>query len=64
MCLNQRRDCRCGRHGAFFIFRGNLLPPEILVELYCPECRHRANWDDATMLVSPPKMKLALPPHY
>ena len=50
MCLNQRRYCRCGRHSAFLIFRDNLLPPEILVNLYCPECRPRAEWDAATML--------------
>ena len=50
MCLNQRRYCRCGRHSAFLIFRDNLLPPEILVNLYCPECRARAEWDTATML--------------
>ncbi len=49
MCLNQRRHCRCGRRGAFLIFRDNLVPPEILVELYCPECRRQANWDGATI---------------
>lgn len=50
MCLNQRRYCRCGRNATFLTFRDNLLPPEILVELYCPDCRHQATWDTATML--------------
>jgi hypothetical protein len=50
MCQNQRRYCDCGRQAVSFIFRDNLLPPEILVNLYCPECRPRAAWDGATML--------------
>jgi hypothetical protein len=50
MCLNQQRYCECGRHAAFLLFRDNLLPPEILVNLYCPACRHLALWEAATML--------------
>ena len=50
MCLNQRRYCECGRHAVSLIFRDNLLQPEILVNLYCPECRHLPPWDAATML--------------
>jgi len=50
MCLNQRRHCRCGRNSALLIFRDNLLPPEILLNLYCPECRQQASWGAATML--------------
>jgi len=50
MCLNQRRFCQCGRNAAFLIFRDNLLTPEILLNLYCPECRGRAPWDGARML--------------
>jgi hypothetical protein len=50
MCLNQRRYCHCRRNSAFLIFRDNLLPPEILVNLYCPACRHLAVGDGATRL--------------
>ncbi len=50
MCLNERRSCRCGRNAAFLIFRDNLLSPEILVNLFCPECRGRAIWNGDTML--------------
>jgi hypothetical protein len=50
MCMNQRRYCHCGRNSAFLMFRDNLLPPEILLQLFCPECRHQAVWDAATML--------------
>jgi hypothetical protein len=50
MCLNERRVCRCGRNSAFLSFRDNLLPPEVLAELYCPRCRPREDWDGQTML--------------
>lgn len=50
MCMNQRRYCHCGRNAAFLMFRDNVLPPEILLHLFCPECRHQAVWDDQTML--------------
>ncbi len=50
MCMNERRVCLCGRNSAFLSFRDNLLPPEILLELYCPRCQETATWDEATML--------------
>lgn len=50
MCMNARRFCHCGRNAAFLIFRNNLLPPEILVNLYCPECGSQVLWDGDTML--------------
>ena len=50
MCMNQRRFCVCGHNSAFLLFRDNLLPPEILLNLYCPRCRHQAAWDETAML--------------
>ena len=50
MCMNERRLCDCGRNSAFFSFRDNLLPPEILLNLYCPHCRQAAAWDETAML--------------
>ncbi len=50
MCMNQRRFCECGKNSVFLSFRDNLLPPEILLNLYCPECRPVAAWDACTML--------------
>jgi hypothetical protein len=50
MCMNQRRFCECGLNSAFFSFRDNLLPPEILLSLYCPQCRSEVTWDQTTML--------------
>jgi hypothetical protein len=39
MCLNLRRFCACGRSSAYLSCRDNLLPAEILVNLFCPACR-------------------------
>ena len=39
MCMNLRRFCSCGCKSAYLSCRDNLLPAEILVNLYCPECR-------------------------
>ncbi len=50
MCMNQPRFCECGKNSVFLSFRDNLLPPEILVHLYCPQCRAAAPWDPAAML--------------
>jgi hypothetical protein len=39
MCMNLRYFCSCGRNSASLSCRDNLLPAEILVNLFCPECR-------------------------
>ncbi|MGA9754497.1 MAG: hypothetical protein WBV23_05070 [Desulfobaccales bacterium] len=39
MCLNLRRFCACGRNSADLSCRDNLLPGEILINLFCPQCR-------------------------
>ncbi|MBM4285561.1 MAG: hypothetical protein FJ128_09975 [Deltaproteobacteria bacterium] len=49
MCLQLSRTCSCGRHSAFLNFRDNLLPPEMLLGLYCPECRRRADFSENTV---------------
>jgi hypothetical protein len=50
MCMNQRRFCECGKNSVFLSFRDNLLPPEILLHLYCPRCAPPAAWEEAVML--------------
>lgn len=50
MCMNERRFCECGQNSAFLSFRDNLLPPEILLKLYCPQCRQTVTWDETAML--------------
>ncbi len=43
MCMQVSRTCRCGRQSAYLSCRDNLLPPEMLVNLFCPECRGLAD---------------------
>jgi hypothetical protein len=50
MCRNERRFCRCGRNSASLLFRDNLLFPEILLHLFCPQCQDLAVWDETAML--------------
>lgn len=49
MCMNLRRFCSCGRNSASLSCRDNLLPAEILVNLFCPGCRP-GSINEATML--------------
>jgi hypothetical protein len=49
MCMSLRRFCACGCNSAYLSFRDNTLPGEILVNLFCPECRPDHIGDD-TML--------------
>ncbi|MCK9375325.1 MAG: hypothetical protein M0P73_04150 [Syntrophobacterales bacterium] len=49
MCLNLRRFCVCGRNSTYLSCRDNLLPGEILLNLFCPECRPDSTEED-TML--------------
>lgn len=50
MCRMEARRCRCGRGSAYLNFRDNLLPPEVLVNLYCPECSPHQDFDPETMV--------------
>jgi hypothetical protein len=50
MCLSLKRTCVCGQNQAHFMHRDNILPAEILLKLYCPQCRHQAVWDATTMI--------------
>ncbi|MFP3868578.1 MAG: hypothetical protein ACLFUU_10525 [Desulfobacteraceae bacterium] len=45
-----KRSCVCGECQAHLMNRDNILPAEILVNLYCPQCRHLAVWNPETMI--------------
>jgi hypothetical protein len=49
MCMNLRRFCACGRNSAYLSCRDNVLPGEILVNLFCPRCRPAKVADDTTV---------------
>jgi hypothetical protein len=50
MCLQHSRSCECGRNMAYLSYRDNVLAPEILFNLYCPECSPRVEWDAKSMV--------------
>ena len=38
MCSNHRLVCSCGNNQANIMFNNHILPPEVVNDLYCPEC--------------------------
>jgi hypothetical protein len=48
--MMESRRCYCGSKLAHLNFRDNLLSPEILVNLYCPECGLEKDFDPETMV--------------
>jgi len=50
MCLEVRKQCRCGKQNAQFHLRDNILGEEVILALYCPECSGQADFDPSTML--------------
>jgi len=49
MCMNLLRYCFCGRNFAYLNFRDDLLPADILINLFCPECRPGSIADDTVL---------------
>lgn len=50
MCFMESRRCACGRRTAYLNFRDNVLPPEILINLYCPDCSPQVTFDAQCMV--------------
>jgi hypothetical protein len=50
MCMMEIRRCVCGQRTAYLNFRDYILPPHILVNLYCPDCSAQARFDPETMV--------------
>ncbi|MGQ9484028.1 MAG: hypothetical protein ACUVSA_03320 [Desulfosoma sp.] len=50
MCLHQKRPCECGLEEAYIFHRDSILPEEVLVHLYCPQCAASVPWDVKTMV--------------
>jgi hypothetical protein len=42
--------CVCNRREASFNFREEIMPPEVISRLYCPECSGEINFDSDSML--------------
>ena len=50
MCVDHKIVCKCGKNSASFNFKDDLLPPEVVNKLYCPDCSPSAYYDPASML--------------
>jgi len=50
MCLHQKLACACKRNKAYLFHRDNVLPEQVVINMYCPECGNRANRNESTML--------------
>jgi hypothetical protein len=50
MCLEVRKTCNCGRESVQFHLRDNVMTQEVLLELYCPECAHKVEVKDDSMV--------------
>lgn len=51
MCMDYKVSCECGKYTASFSFRDNIMPPEVVNRLYCPECATDVNFDPSKMLI-------------
>jgi len=49
MCMDLLRFCFCGRNSAYLSYRDDLLPAEILINLFCPECRPDSFGEDCVL---------------
>jgi len=38
MCMEHSITCKCGKRDASFNFKNEVMPPEVVEVLYCPDC--------------------------
>ncbi len=50
MCIQVSLKCSCGRNQASFNLRDNILPAQVIVRLYCPQCSVNVSFDPETMV--------------
>ena len=50
MCMDRSITCKCGKHAASFNFKNEIMPPETVEALYCPECSGAVQHDPASMI--------------
>jgi len=48
--MEHKMVCKCGRREASFNFKNEIMPPEVIQGLYCPECSRDIDFDPSTML--------------
>lgn len=50
MCMAYEKNCSCGAGSASFHFRDNVLPEQVVKDLYCPSCGKEVALDPASMV--------------
>lgn len=50
MCMDHAIVCKCGKREANFNFKNEIMPPETIETLYCPDCSNNIEYDKTTML--------------
>ena len=50
MCMAYEKSCSCGARSASFHFRDNVLPEQIVKDLYCPSCGKDVALDPSDMV--------------
>ena len=50
MCIDHKMTCKCGIHSASFNFKDEVMPVEVIDNLYCPACSGDIKYNSETML--------------
>ncbi|NOX19945.1 MAG: hypothetical protein GXO99_01600 [Nitrospirae bacterium] len=50
MCMEYSMRCSCGAKEASFNFRDEIMPPEVISRLYCPECSKEIAFNSQKMI--------------
>jgi hypothetical protein len=50
MCMEHKVVCKCGKCNASFNFKNEVMPPETIEALYCPECSKKVELDSNRMI--------------
>ena len=50
MCTNYSMVCKCGKQSVSFMFKNDLMPPEVVESVYCPDCSGEISVDSTSML--------------
>lgn len=50
MCMEYSMSCACGLKEASFNFRDEIMPPEVINRLYCPDCSRDIVYNPETMI--------------
>ncbi len=50
MCMDIRKQCVCGRESVRLHLRDNVMIPEVVLRIFCPNCPGDAAFDETSMI--------------